>query len=140
MTLFNVIKNLKRIALGQHNVRYAGDGDLYRDLNANPSIKYDVFYITQNEHHTEGDMDRYSFNLFYISRIEDADGSNETQIQSIGKEVLWNVIKTFCEDYDADIYGNVYWQPFTQRFSDLCAGMYAVITLEVSMESSCIDE
>ena len=140
MTLKQVINELERIALTQHNVRSAGEGDLYADLNAQASIKYDIFYITQNQHQSEGDLDRYSFNLFYISRQEDSDAGNALQIQSIGKEVIENVVKIFCEMYDAEVYGVVYWQPFVQRFSDLTAGTYAIITLEVPKNSICIDE
>jgi hypothetical protein len=139
MTLYQVIKQLERIALTQHNVRYAGDGDLYRDLDSDPSIQYDVFYISQNQHSSVGDFDRYNLNLFFISRQEDTEAGNALQIQSIGKEVIENVVKIFCEDFDAEVYGTTYWQAFVQRFSDLCAGIYAIITLEVPKDSICID-
>ena len=140
MTLYQVIRQLEKIALTQHNVRYAGDGDLYRDLDSDPSVKYDCFYITQNQHSTVGDFDRYNFNLFFISRQEDTEAGNALQIQSIGKEVIENVVRIFCETYDAEVYGTTYWQAFVQRFSDLCAGIYAIITLEVPKDSICIDE
>ena len=140
MTLYQVIRQLEKIALTQHNVRYAGDGDLYRDLDSDPSIQYDVFYISQNQHSTVGDFDRYNFNLFFISRQEDTEAGNALQIQSIGKEVIENVVRIFCDTYDAEVYGTTYWQPFVQRFSDLCAGIYAIITLEVPKDSICIDE
>lgn len=139
MTLKQTVKELKRIALTQKNVRYAGEGDLYRDLNANPSIKYDVFYITQNQHQSVDGFDRYSFNLFYISRQEDIDGDNALQIQSVGKEVIENIVRIFCEQYDCDVFGTTYWQPFVQRFQDLTAGIYAIITIEIAA-STCIDE
>ena len=140
MTLYQVIKQLQRIALSQHNVRTVGEGDLYRDLLADPSIKYDVFYITQNQHQTEEDFDRYSVNLFFISRQENIDGGSALQIQSIGKEVIENVVKIFCDEYYAEVYGTIYWQPFVQRFADLTAGIYAIITLSVPKDSTCIDE
>ncbi len=140
MTLYQVIRQLEKIALTQHNVRYAGDGDLYRDLDSDPSLKYDCFFVTQNQHSTVGDYDRYNFNLFFISRQEDTEAGNALQIQSIGKEVIENVVRIFCETYDAEVYGTTYWQPFVQRFSDLCAGIYAIITLEVPKDSICIDE
>lgn len=140
MTLYQVIKQLEKIALTQHNVRYAGEGDLYRDLNSDPNIKFDVFYITQNQHESIEDFDRYNFNLFFISRQEDTEAGNALQLQSIGKEVIENVVKIFNETFDAEVYGSIYWQPFVQRFSDLTAGIYAIITLEVPKDSICIDE
>lgn len=140
MTLLQVIKQLQKIALRQHNVRYVGEGDIYRDLNAQPSIKYDAFYITQNQHQSQGEFDRYSFNLFYVSRLEDEDAGNALQIQSIGKEIIDNVVELFCQQFDADVYGVAYYQPFIQRFSDLTAGMYCIITLEVAKDTICPDE
>ena len=140
MTLKQVITELCKIALTQHNVRTAGYNDLYGALNTDASIQYDVWFVTQNQHQSEGDFDRYGLNLFYISRLENTDGDNELQIQSIGKEVIDNVVKIFCELYDAEVYGVTYYQPFTQRFASLTAGIYAIITLEVPKNSICIDE
>ena len=140
MTLYQVIKQLQRIALAQHNVRTVGEGDLYRDLSSDPSIKYDVLYITQNQHQSEETVDRYSFNLFFISRQEDTEAGNALQLQSIGKEVIENVVRIFCDEYFAEVYGTIYWQPFVQRFADLTAGIYAIITLEVPKDNICIDE
>ena len=137
MTLYQVIKQLQRIALSQHNIRTVGEGDLYRDLNSDPSIKYNVFYITQNQHQSEGDFDRYNLNLFIISRLENQEGDNALQIQSSAKDVLNNIIEIFCKDFDSEVYGTIFWQPFTQRFSDLCAGMYAVVSLEVPKDAIC---
>lgn len=141
MTLQDTIQSLERIALTQPNIRYAGEGDLYRDLNANPSIKYGVFYITQNRHYSDEALgvDRYGFNLFYIDRLVNDNGDNALQVQSIGKEALTNIIRMFCERYDAEVYGTIEWQAFTQKFSDLCAGVYAVINIEISQETQCVD-
>ena len=126
--------------MAQHNVRTVGEGDLYRDLSSDPSIKYDVLYITQNQHQSEETVDRYSFNLFFISRQEDTEAGNALQLQSIGKEVIENVVRIFCDEYFAEVYGTIYWQPFVQRFADLTAGIYAIITLEVPKDNICIDE
>ena len=128
---------METIALNQHNVRYANYGDLYRDLNSDPNIKYDVFYITPNQYTLEGDFNRFSFNLFYISRLENVDGDNMLQVQSIGKEVLDNIVRVFCETFDAETYGSIYYQPFTQRFADECAGIYMTVTLVVPVDSIC---
>lgn len=139
MTLKQTVKELQRIALTQKNVRHTGEGDLYRALNGDPSIKYDSVYLTQNQHQSVDGFDRYSFNIFYISRLENLDGDNTLQIQSVGKEVIENIVRIFCEQYDAEVFGTTYWQPFTQRFQDLTAGIYAIITIEIAA-STCIDE
>lgn len=142
MTYQQVIKTLQKIALTQHNVRYTGYGDLYRDLSSNPNIKYDVVYITPNQHQTEEEIgfDRYNLNLIYISRLDNVDGDNTLQVQSVGKEILTNIIRIFCEEYDSEVYGQIVWQMFTQRFGDLCGGCYCMVQLEVPQETICIDD
>ena len=139
MTLQQVVKSLQAIAMTQHNIRYAGNGDIYADLNANPVLKYDIFYITQNQHQSTEDFDQYGFNIFYITRLENFEGNNTLQAQSHGKELIENVLRIFNDRYDSDVLNNVIWQSFTERFSDLCAGVYAVVTLQVPKDSICID-
>lgn len=142
MTYQQVIRELCKIAKTQHNVRYTGYGDLYRDLDSDPNIKYDVVYITPNQHTSDEEtgFDRYNLNLIYISRLENTEGDNCLQVQSVGKEILTNIIRIFCERYDSDVYGTIVWQMFTQKFGDLCGGCYCIVQLEVPQDSICIDE
>lgn len=139
MTLKQVVTELQKIALTQKNVRSAGYGDIYLFMS-NPSTKYDVFYITTADESSsiEG-FDRYTLTCFYISRITDIEGNNQLQVHSIGKEVLDNIAKIFCEKYDCDIYGTTYYTFFNQKFQDLTAGCYMRITFEIA-SSVCIDE
>lgn len=137
MTIYEIIDVLQKIALTQPNVRSVGEGDIYETLNAEGSTKYAYFFITQNKHTQTEDVDRYGLNVFYIDRLED-DKGNKLQVQSIGKEVLTNVFKTFARDFDAEFDGAEF-QPFTERFSDYCAGVYATVTFEVMRDTSCPD-
>ena len=139
MTLTQIVNELKRIALTQHNVRSVGYGDLYADLNANPNLKYNVFYITPAQFQSEEGFDRVTLNLFHISRLENVEGDNILQLHSIAKEVLDNIVKIFCDEFDVDTYGTIYYQMFNQRFQDLCCGCYMTVTLEIPT-SLCIDE
>lgn len=140
MTYQQFIKTLEHIALTQHNIRYAGYGDLYRDLDSNPSLKYGVFYLTPNQHQLQGDTVLFSVNAFVIDRLINEEGDNTLQVQSSAKEVLDNIFRVFCERYGADIYGSVIYQMFTQKFSDLTAGCYAIITFALPVDTICVDE
>lgn len=137
MTLIEIIKILQDIALTQPNVRTATNGDIYEVMNGNPSVKYGVFHITQNTHQSYDDYDTYGLNLFFLDRNED-DDANTLQIQSIGKEVIDNIVKIFCEGFDAD-FPTITFTPFTQRFDDDTAGVFANIQLEVYKDWDCAD-
>lgn len=139
MTLYEIVDILKKIALDQPNIRSASDGSVYDKMNTNPSVQYDVFHISQTNHQEDFEMDYYGLQLFYISRLEDSLEDNRLQIQSIGKEILGNVIRTFCENFAID-YPTITYIPFTQKFNDLTAGVYCNVRLEVPKDLVCADD
>lgn len=139
MTLYNIVSILKAVAASQPNIRTTTDGSVYDALNTNPAIQYDVFHISQTTHRESENYDYYGFNLFYISRLEDSLEDNRLQIQSIGKEVLSNIIRTLCENWSID-YPEITYFPFTQKFNDLTAGVYCALQLDVPKELWCADD
>lgn len=138
MTLKYIVDTIKSIALLQPNVRTATEGDVYDVLNGNPNVKYSVFHITQNAHKQQDNIDYYSFNLFYIDRLLN-DYSNKLQIQSVGKELISNILKTLDETFDTET-SNITFQPFTERFNDLCSGVYANVTISCVNDVSCAEQ
>ena len=139
MTLFQIIQILKEIALTQPNIKSATDGSIYDIMSTNPSVKYDVVHFSQTTHQSDEETDYYGLNIFYVSRLEDSLEDNRLQIQSIGKEVLDNIIRTFCENWGID-FPIITYTPFTQKFNDLCAGCYCNLRLEIPKEIICADD
>ena len=139
MTLYEIISIFKQIALSQPNIRSVSDGSIYEAMDAKNSVEYDVFHITQTTHTEDEETDIYGLTLFYVSRLEDSLEDNRLQIQSIGKEILGNVIRTFCENWSID-FPTITYIPFTQKFSDLCAGQYCNIRVEIPKDIVCADD
>ena len=139
MTLYETIDWLKKIALKHPNIGSASEGNIYEYMNANPSIKYGVFFITQGTHSQDEMFNHFEFTLFYVDRLVDDMEENRLQIQSIGKEILSNILTFFCEEFDAECE-NISFQPFTQRFVDETAGIYSTITIDVPKDVICPEE
>lgn len=139
MTLYELISILKSIALTQPSVRSTGDGNIYEVLNTKKDNEYSVFFITQGTHREDEEVDHYTLTLFYVDRLLQDMEDNRLQIQSVGKSVLSNIITTLCHNYDID-YTTITYTPFTQRFSDECAGMYAQITFDIMKDFYCPEE
>lgn len=139
MTYQQVVNELCRIAQTQHNVRSYGYGDLFADLDANPSIKYDVFYVVPNQSASVGEFDRFGFNLYHISRLENVDGTNLLQQESVAKEIIDNIATIFCNQYNAEVFGTTYYNFFKHKFSDLTCGCYAQITFQIPKAAICED-
>lgn len=139
MTLYETIDLLKKIALKHPNIGSASEGNIYEYMNANPSVKYGVFFITQGTHSQDEMFNHFEFTLFYVDRLVDDMEENRLQIQSIGKEILSNILAFFCEEFDAECE-NISFQPFTQRFVDETAGIYSTITIDVPKDVICPEE
>ena len=139
MTLYETIDWLKKIALKHPNIGSASEGNIYEYMNANPSVKYGVFFITQGTHSQDEMFNHFEFTLFYVDRLVDDMEENRLQIQSIGKEILSNIITFFCEEFDAECE-NISFQPFTQRFVDETAGIYSTITIDMPKDVICPEE
>lgn len=141
MTLIQVIRILQQIGLQQPNIRTASDGSILEFLNANPSVEYDVFHVSQTTHRIEEDVDYYGFNLFYVSRLDATMENNRLTIQSVAKEALTNIVRSFCEEYAAiDELPILRFYPFTQRFNDECAGMYVQLEIGIPVDWLCEDD
>lgn len=135
MTLFEVIERIEAFAKRQPSVNTIVRSDIFR-INSQPSVKYGVFAWLQREHTgnvTTGDVG-YNFTLFYIDRLL-SDRSNEVEVQSVGCQVLGNILKLLNEGgVECDSYTI---QPFTQRFTDLCAGVFCNVTLSTMDNTLC---
>lgn len=139
MTLYETIDFLKKIALKHPNIGSASEGNIYEYMNANPSVKYGVFFITQGTHSQDEMFNHFEFTLFYVDRLVNDMEENRLQIQSAGKEMLSNILTFFCEEFDAECE-NISFQPFTQKFLDLTAGIYSTITIDVPKDVICPEE
>ena len=138
MTLFDIIRNLQAIAAQEPSVRSVSDGDIYDALNAAVDIKYGCFHITQDTHTTNGDLDVWGLNLFYIDRLLD-NGENRLSIQSAGITILENVLRNFADTFGAEYMNNIVYTPFTQRFKDNCAGVFCKISISTVMDNLCAE-
>lgn len=139
MTLYAIIDKLKMLALKHPNVNSAYEGNIYDIMNANPQQKYASVVLTQQSHTQDDTYDHYGFNLFYVDRLVDDLDTNRVQIQSTGKSMLSNIIKAFCEEFDAEC-DSINYQTFTERFADECAGVYCTITIDMVKDIYCTEK
>lgn len=137
MNLYEIVSNLQKIALSQPNIRTAKNGSIYSIMNSNPAIKYGVFVVTQTNHSSDINTDTYGFTLFAVDRLDDTLENNRLSIQSICKEQLENIVKIFCDTFELDV-PNINYTPFTQKFIDETAGVYANVEIQL-YGSSCYD-
>lgn len=127
------------LSLKHPNINSAYEGNIYDILNTNPQQKYASVVITQQSHTEDDTYSHYNFVIFYVDRLVDNLEENRLQIQSLGKSMLSNIVKGFCEEFDAECE-NINFQPFTERFSDECAGCYATLTIDMVKDVFCAEQ
>lgn len=137
MTLAQLINIIEGVAMRQPSINMIVQNDVYR-INSAPSLRYGVFAWTQGQHSgVVNGMVTYQFTLFYVDRLTE-DQSNQIEIQSVGCEVLGNILKTL-DDYDVDVQ-NYTLQTFNQKFTDECAGVFCNVSLSVLPTTLCSEE
>lgn len=136
MTLKETIELLEAVATGQPAVHAIARGDVFK-LNARPDVDYGVFGWVQGVHGdtVQTDIRRFSFSLFYIDRLT-PDKGNELDAQSTGVEVLGSILRVLGDDL---LVTSWELHPFTQRFKDECAGVWADVSLQVPVSLPCGD-
>lgn len=136
MTLTDTIRTIETIAGNIPSVSSIVRNDIFR-LNSLPNAKYAVFGWTQGQHtaSVESSLITFNFTFFYIDRLT-ADKRNELEIQSVGIQVLDNIIRSLeMQTVYAD---NQYtFTTFNQRFVDECAGVFTNVALTVPVTDLC---
>lgn len=138
MTLLQLSRLIEEAASRQPAINMIVRDNVLK-LNDLPDCLYGAFVWTQGQHRCNindngASITKYTFTLFYIDRMNE-DGSNATEVQSTGNDVLGNILRDLAEDLDVSEWTV---NTFTQRFKDVCAGAYATITLTLPA-GSCAD-
>lgn len=135
MTLKAIIRKIERIAEAQPAIKTIIANDVFK-LSQTPAARYGVFSWTQLPHRggIRSGWITYNFRFFYVDRLLN-DESNVADIQSEGVALLDNVIRQLA-DQDGVRVDSYTFTPFTQRFADLCAGVYVEVAIDALRESA----
>lgn len=135
MDLYATIRTIEGLAAQQPPVASICRNDIYL-LNACKDVRYGVFAWTQGAHRVSADGAtlRLAFYLYYVDRLSDG-GGNTLEVQSVGVEVLRNLLAGMTERGIGNEGAVI--RTFTERFADECAGAYAEVTFQVPAAYAC---
>ena len=136
--LYNIINTIKHITLEHPLVMRFTEGDVYTNLNEDKDKKYPAINLDIDNINIGPNYQTVNGNLFYIDRLL-TDESNRTEVQAVGMRTLQSVINKLAETYNWNWTSQVY-NIFTEKFADLCAGVYVTFSIEVPAEEICADD
>ena len=138
MNLYQFISTVKQIALAHKDVNTFNEGDVYEIMNSGqhtyPATVLTINNITTNE---QSHYQTINCVLFYIDRLTD-DNSNKTMIMSQGFNVLKQIKDKAVESIPWS-FETANYTPYTEKFGDLCAGVYLECTIELEDDVICSD-
>ena len=133
MNYFTLIEDIKRTSLQFAEEFY--EGDVYEFLNSGNN-KYPSIILTTQNVSTTDNINSISGTLFCVDRLTD-DSSNRLEIQSNAFNKLQRIISAL-EENTINLQSNTY-TPFTEKFADLCGGMFVEFSFQYVGESLCDD-
>ena len=130
---FSLIDGIKEVSL--HHTEEFYEGDVYEYLN-NGTHKYPSVILTVQSVDTTDSINTVSATLFCVDRLTD-NSDNKLEVQSLCMTKLLKILNSLEENVH-NVVSNTF-TPFTEKFSDLCGGMYVEFTLQYVGESLCDD-
>lgn len=128
MRYFDFIKEIKEISTSHILVNEYGEGDIYEYLN-NGEHKYPCVFLTVTNLNTTDSGTAINFTLFYTDRLVE-NQANKTAIQSTGISVIKQILSKYEQLHPEYLLNNVNYTPFTEKFTDMCAGVFCDVVIE----------
>lgn len=133
MRYFDFIRDIEEISTSHILVNEYSEGDIYEYLNAGEH-KYPCVFLTVTNISTSLSSSSINFTLFYTDRLLE-NGSNKTAIQSTGIQVIKQILSKFKMKNDEYELTSANYTPFTEKFADMCAGVFCEISLDNMIEN-----
>lgn len=133
MRYFEFLKTIKNISTTHVLVNEYGEGDIYEHLNSGEH-KYPCVFLTVTNIQSSVTSTLYNFTLFYTDRLIES-GDNRTNIQSTGINVIQQILNRLIQEYPTYEVTNTNFTPFTEKFADMCAGVFCDVTFEDPVEN-----
>lgn len=133
MRYFDFLKEIREISVAHKLVNEYGEGDIYEYLNSGEH-KYPCVFLTVTNLSTTNTGTAINFTLFYTDRLTE-NQSNKTAIQSTGIDVIKQLLSKFESKHPEFEIVNVNYQPFTEKFADMCAGVFVNVELDNGVDT-----
>lgn len=134
MNLIDINNFIKNLSLGYPTIQEYENGDVYEYMNSSEH-KYPTIFLTISSISSNDEITNISATLFYIDRLL-KDNSNRLEIQAYGNKALKAILEKATE-WSIINFDTITYTPFTEKFADLCAGVFAQFNIQINDELDC---
>ena len=135
MNLYDVLNKLSNIASNHKLIGSYHNGDVYRIMNSAKNT-YPVVVFTVDSLQNYQDYSTLNAYMYFIDRLTD-DEDNKINIQTNGINVINDIINKLCEINEISVPTPLQYTFFTEKFGDMCCGVYANVSIQFNNYSNC---
>ena len=137
MNLYDVLNKLSDIANKHKLIGSYHNGDVYRIMNSAKNT-YPVVVFTVDKLQNYQDYSTLNAYMYFIDRLTD-DEDNKINVQSNGINVINDIVNKLCEINEISVPTPLQYTFFTEKFGDMCCGVYANVSIQFNNYSNCCD-
>lgn len=138
MNYKQIIDYILDVASKNISVNEVNEGDVYEILNSKQHRYPSIILTPQTVTSTNSDTETLNAILFFVDRLTDTQ-ENKIMIQSQGISVLRQILEKCAEENIFDIESYTF-TPFTEKFTDECAGVFVNITVNYTIDFICSED
>ena len=137
MNLYDVLNKLNDIANKHKLISEYHNGDVYRIMNSAKNT-YPVVVFTVDMLQNYEDYSTLNAYMYFIDRLTD-DEDNKINIQTNGINTINDIINKLCEVNEISVQRPLQYTFFTEKFGDMCCGVYANVSIQFNNYSNCCE-
>lgn len=136
---YNIVKSILQIASNHQFVSETHYGDIFEFLNSGDRKYINCTLVEQSGSQYNEDFNTFNFVLYITDRLDES-GSNLLEVHSVTKTIAEQIMTEIKEKEPDWTISSETFTPFKWKFSDLCAGIFVNLAIQVPAEIICDED
>lgn len=136
---FNIVNTILQVAEKHQFVSETHYGDIFEFLNSGDHKYINCTLVEQSGSQFNEDFTTLNFVLYVTDRLDES-GSNLLEVHSVTKTISEQILDEIIKENPEWTVTSESFTPFKWKFSDLCAGVFINLTIQVPAEMFCEED
>lgn len=136
---FNIVNTILQVAAKHQFVSETHYGDIFEFLNSGDHKYVNCTLVEQSGSQFNEDFTTLNFVLYITDRLDES-GSNLLEVHSVTKTISEQILDEIIKENPDWTISSESFTPFKWKFSDLCAGVFVNLAIQVPAEMFCDED